>query len=103
VGEYVVTGVLSDRPIYKHVAKEEFVFFLTSKARGLWMVGPKPGHYNGGLAHKGMNTIVGKKISLNKNIETVYIIFSRVIFIPPVKSSKIYFEVQFIALYTRVS
>jgi hypothetical protein len=53
VGEYRVTGVLADRPIYKHVAKEEFVFFLTSKARGLWMVGPKPGHYNGGLAHKG--------------------------------------------------
>jgi hypothetical protein len=53
MGEYNINGILSDKPIYKHAEKEEYLFYLTSKSKGLWMVGPKPAQFNGGLAHRG--------------------------------------------------
>ena len=31
----------SDRPIYKHQHNAEYLFYLQSKSKGLWMVGPK--------------------------------------------------------------
>ena len=46
-------GLFSDRPIYKHEEREEFLFYLTSRNRGLWMVGPSVGQFNGGLANRG--------------------------------------------------
>jgi len=53
IGEYRLTGVLADRPIYKNVEREEFLFYLQSNKKGLWMVGPTAGQFNGGLAHRG--------------------------------------------------
>jgi hypothetical protein len=46
-------GLFSDRPMYKHDQKEEYLFYLTSRNRGLWMVGPEVGQFNGGLANRG--------------------------------------------------
>ena len=46
-------GLFSDRPIYKHEERDEFLFYLTSRNRGLWMVGPSVGQFNGGLANRG--------------------------------------------------
>lgn len=31
----------SDRPIYQHQHRAEYLFYLQSKSKGLWMVGPK--------------------------------------------------------------
>ena len=31
----------SDRPIYQHQHNAEYLFYLQSKSKGLWMVGPK--------------------------------------------------------------
>ena len=31
----------SDRPIYQHRHNAEYLFYLQSKSKGLWMVGPK--------------------------------------------------------------
>ena len=31
----------ADRPIYKHRQSSDFLFYLQSKSKGLWMVGPK--------------------------------------------------------------
>ena len=31
----------SDRRIYKHVSRQEYLFYLQSRSKGLWMVGPK--------------------------------------------------------------
>jgi len=53
IGEYRLTGVLADRPIYKNVERDEFLFYLQSNKKGLWMVGPTAGQFNGGLAHRG--------------------------------------------------
>ena len=48
-----VSGIFNDRLIYKHEERDEFLFYLTSRNRGLWMVGPEVGQFNGGLANKG--------------------------------------------------
>jgi len=53
LGQYRLGGLFSDRPIYKHEEREEFLFYLTSRNRGLWMVGPSVGQFNGGLANRG--------------------------------------------------
>jgi len=53
IGEYSLHGVLADRPIYRNVEREEYLFYLMSRNKGLWMVGPKAGQFNGGLAHRG--------------------------------------------------
>ena len=31
----------TDRPIYKHQDSPDFLFYLQTKSKGLWMVGPK--------------------------------------------------------------
>ena len=31
----------ADRPIYKHRDSQDFLFYLQTKSKGLWMVGPK--------------------------------------------------------------
>ena len=31
----------ADRPIYKHQDRSEYLFYLHTKSKGLWMVGPK--------------------------------------------------------------
>jgi len=56
LGEYQLTGILNDRPKYTSldsVGGEEHLFYLRSKSKGLWMVGPSAGQFNGGLAHRG--------------------------------------------------
>ena len=53
VGEYTLSGVVADRPMYKHEDREEYLFYLMSRNKGLWMVGPKVNQFNGGLAHRG--------------------------------------------------
>jgi hypothetical protein len=53
LGQYRLVGLFSDRPIYKYEEREEFLFYLTSRNRGLWMVGPRVGQFNGGLANRG--------------------------------------------------
>ena len=35
----------SDRPIYKHVDRSEYLFYLQSRSKGLWMIGPKVNIY----------------------------------------------------------
>jgi len=53
VGEYTLSGVVADKPMYKNIDREEYLFYLMSKNKGLWMVGPKVNQFNGGLAHRG--------------------------------------------------
>lgn len=57
LGLYALTGVLNDRPKYTSVKEEEgaqleHLFYLRSRNKGLWMVGPEAGQFNGGLAHR---------------------------------------------------
>ena len=53
LGNYSLIGRYNDRGIYKNEQREEFLFYLTSRNRGLWMVGPEVGQFNGGLANRG--------------------------------------------------
>jgi len=56
LGEYRLTGIYNERPLYTSVTSkngDEFLFYLRSKNKGLWMVGPESGQFNGGLAHRG--------------------------------------------------
>jgi len=51
LGSYQVTGTSwSGRPIYKHQERAEFLFYLQSRSKGLWMIGPNVGQFDGGLA-----------------------------------------------------
>ena len=34
----------SDRPIYRHTRHQEYLFYLQSRNKGLWMIGPKVIH-----------------------------------------------------------
>ena len=43
----------SSRPIYVHSARQEFLFYVDGRSRGLWMVGPEVGRFSGGLANRG--------------------------------------------------
>ena len=43
----------SDRPVYVHADRGEFLFYIAGRARGLWMVGPEVGRISGGLANRG--------------------------------------------------
>ena len=48
-------GIYNERPLYTSVSSnngDEFLFYLRSKNKGLWMVGPESGQFNGGLAHR---------------------------------------------------
>eukprot|EP00088_Acartia_fossae_P036367 TRINITY_DN3756_c0_g1_i6.p1 TRINITY_DN3756_c0_g1~~TRINITY_DN3756_c0_g1_i6.p1 ORF type:complete len:1426 (+),score=431.11 TRINITY_DN3756_c0_g1_i6:319-4596(+) len=53
VGEYLLSGIVAEKPMYKHIDREEYLFYLMSRNKGLWMVGPKVNQFNGGLAHRG--------------------------------------------------
>merc|ERR1719481_166230 len=53
LGTYRLSTLFSDRPVYQNIEREEFLFYLTSRNRGLWMVGPEIGQFNGGLANRG--------------------------------------------------
>jgi len=56
LGQYQLTGILNSRPKYSRVDEsggEEHLFYLRSRNKGLWMVGPSAGQFNGGLAHRG--------------------------------------------------
>ena len=55
IGVSSLTGILNDRPKYtslKENGVEEHLFYLRSRNKGLWMVGPSAGEFNGGLAHR---------------------------------------------------
>lgn len=52
LGLFMMSGVYSDRPVYRLSTKEEYLFYLQSRGAGLWMVGPEVGQFNGGLANK---------------------------------------------------
>ena len=55
LGVFAQTGILNDRPKYtsiKEEGEEEHLFYLRSRNKGLWMVGPSAGEFNGGLAHR---------------------------------------------------
>jgi len=43
----------ASRPVYSHAEREEFLFYVPGRARGLWMVGPSVGRFSGGLANRG--------------------------------------------------
>ena len=53
LGDYSLIGSLADRPIYKNLDRDEFLFYLQRRNKGLWMVGPEAEKFNGGLAHRG--------------------------------------------------
>eukprot|EP00092_Neocalanus_flemingeri_P080117 GFUD01099904.1.p1 GENE.GFUD01099904.1~~GFUD01099904.1.p1 ORF type:complete len:1109 (+),score=396.10 GFUD01099904.1:107-3433(+) len=65
LGLFVMSGVYSDRPVYRLSAKKEFLFYLQSRGAGLWMVGPEVGQFNGGLANKG-DTYCPEDLPANK-------------------------------------
>ncbi|XP_040583140.1 uncharacterized protein [Lepeophtheirus salmonis] len=52
LGIYHQVGTLSSRPIYKNEQRNEYLFYLTTRSRGLWMIGPNPGSFNGGIANR---------------------------------------------------
>ena len=35
-----------------HSVRDEFLFYMDGRARGLWMVGPEVGRFSGGLANR---------------------------------------------------
>ena len=48
----------ADRPVYVHALREEYLFYIAGRARGLWMVGPVVGKFSGGLANRGDDVCV---------------------------------------------
>lgn len=58
LGNYSLTGLYNDRPVYKHTSRDEFIYYVTKGTRGLWLVGPKVGAHHGGLAHRDDNLCV---------------------------------------------
>ena len=50
---YRFNSSYSSRPIYAHHARQEFLFYVDGRSRGLWMVGPEVGRFSGGLANRG--------------------------------------------------
>ena len=55
LGVFALDGILNDRPKYTSIKEEgqdEHLFYLRSRNKGLWMVGPSAGEFNGGLAHR---------------------------------------------------
>ena len=51
LGLYLLTATgWSGRPIYKHHDMDQFLYYLQSRSKGLWMVGPQVGQFDGGLA-----------------------------------------------------
>ena len=51
-GGYTRIDTYFDRPVYVHEAREEFLFYMAGRSRGLWMIGPEVGQFSGGLANR---------------------------------------------------
>ena len=47
---------------------EEHLFYLRSKNKGLWMVGPSAGQFNGGLAHRWVLTSMNKLLKRRASV-----------------------------------
>ncbi len=53
MGVYTNTGIFNDRPKYiNNDWPEQHLYYLRSRNKGLWMVGPTLGTFDGGLAHR---------------------------------------------------
>ena len=52
LGEFLLRGVYNERPMYQHRERGEYLFYLVSRNKGLWMIGPEVGQFNGGLANR---------------------------------------------------
>ena len=55
-GGYTRVDTYFDRPVYVHEAREEFLFYMAGRSRGLWMIGPEVGQFSGGLANRADDT-----------------------------------------------
>ncbi|TRY69316.1 hypothetical protein TCAL_09878, partial [Tigriopus californicus] len=53
LGIYHREGEFSGKPAYVHSQRTERLFYISGRARGLWMVGPELGRFSGGLANRG--------------------------------------------------
>lgn len=53
LGVYHREGEFSGKPAYVHSQRTERLFYISGRARGLWMVGPEIGRFSGGLANRG--------------------------------------------------
>ena len=51
-GTYYRQETFTDRPAYKHETRDEYLFYMPGRTRGLWMVGPEIGKFSGGLANR---------------------------------------------------
>merc|ERR1711915_912518 len=65
LGEFFIIGLYGERPLFKLKDQEEYLFYLKSRGSGLWMVGPRVGKLNGGLANKG-NSLCPESLDNNK-------------------------------------
>jgi hypothetical protein len=52
-GAYHRQDTFSDRPTFKHESRDEYMFYMPGRSRGLWMIGPQIGKFSGGLANRG--------------------------------------------------
>ena len=52
LGEYRIEGVREDRPVYKQLLGDSYLFYQAGivTGQGLWMAGPSLGQFSGGLA-----------------------------------------------------
>jgi len=51
-GTYYRRDTFSDRPAFKHETRDEYLFYMPGRTRGLWMIGPEVGKFSGGLANR---------------------------------------------------
>ena len=51
-GAYHRQETFTDRPAYKHETRDEYLFYMPGRTRGLWMIGPEVGKFSGGLANR---------------------------------------------------
>ena len=51
-GSYHRQETFTDRPAYKHETRDEYLFYMPGRTRGLWMIGPEIGKFSGGLANR---------------------------------------------------
>ena len=56
-GGYTRIDTYFDRPVYVHEARDEFLFYMAGRSRGLWMIGPEVGQFSGGLANRADNQV----------------------------------------------
>ena len=51
-GTFYRQDTFSNRPAFKHELRDEYLFYMPGRARGLWMIGPEIGKFSGGLANR---------------------------------------------------